>query len=428
MRPSKDDYCIGETSKFGILGSVFNYFNTWSGNATSNFFNNLLVGVPLTSFDSWWIASAVPFVVSIVFFCWALTFLYSKYIRELGLLDKLFISLLFCNLLISFFWGNYDQNVIEQANPTVIHDLADSIAMWQTVTVTYFLIPTLIFMLLTYFFSNNSKWSKALSWVLTVIIGLSVGFADYNSVTVAMMCIFLIGARNIRNYRNTRRIYLLGLLLISTTSFAALISFFSPGSAVRKGALDTSNIDFSFRLLIQTAKKSVSDLMSLVLQPTGLLLLGFGVLLYLLFPPKKQFSLRVLLLGLMFLIVMHILVNNLSEIFSYQANWHRLPQFIFSFTVWLLLGFELGRKLKKKQVFNGWKNSRIVRTIIVVFVIGACAQSVSNFNLSLEARNTYWQAGTRYHGMDEIKTEWINSCWIKLVEVRDSKGLQNLRN
>ncbi len=428
MRPSKDDYCIGETSQLGILGSVYHYFNTWSGNVTSNFLVNLLVGLPLTSFDSWWIASAVPLVASTVFFCSTLTFLYSKYIRELGLLDKLFMSLFFCNLLVSFFWGTYNQSIIKQANPVVIHDLADSIAMWQTVTVTYFLTPTLIFILLIYFLSNNSKLSNASSWILTVTVGLIIGFADYNSVAVALMSIFLIGVTNIRNYKNTRRNYLFGFLLFSTISFAAAISFFSPGSTVRKKALDVSSIDFNFSLLTVFAKKSLSDLQSLIFQPTGLFVAGFGVILYLLFAPKKKFSLRIEFLGLLIVIVLHILLNNVSEVFSYHANWHRLPQFIFSFIVWLLLGFALGRKLQEKHVFNGWKNSRIVSTLIVVFVVLLCAQSLSNLDSSLKARNESWQSGARYHGIDEIKTEWINNCWIKLVEIREAKGLQNVRN
>ena len=425
MRPSKDDYCIGASSQYGLFGSISHWFMSWSGSITSIILNNVLVGVPLANLKSWWIASAIPFVISVTLFSWISTLLYCRFIRNLGLIDRIFLSLFSWNSFICFFWLTYNRSVIKQTNPNVLHDLADSIAMWQNVTVAYLLSPMLILGSIIYVLKNTLK--KYFAIVLAVLTGITIGFMDYVSIAVALIFIFILGIANLKNRKIIYGSFTNAILLASFISCAASISFFAPGTKLRKGALDIENIDYDIDLILVIAKRSASDLLLLMLQPSGLLVLCFGVVLYLFFPPIQKKSLSRLLLGSQIVIALHILLNNMSEIYSYQANWHQLPQFTFSIIVWILLGFELGRKLTNMNVFIGWGNSKIVKTFIVVLLIIPQVQSVSNFSDSLKERKNYWQEGNRYHGMDEIKTEWINNCWVDLVQVREDNGIQSNR-
>jgi hypothetical protein len=132
--------------------------------------------------------------------------------------------------------------------------------------------------------------------------------------------------------------------------------------------------------------------------------------------------------GLAGIMVLHIVVNNISEVFSYFANWHRLPQFILSVVFWLVLGMELGRMLKAKGVFVNWRSSIIFRSVIVIFVVAVQTNAISNFEDSLTTRKEFWLEGKRYHAIDEINTEWIEVCWKDLTKVRDQKGLNVIRN
>jgi hypothetical protein len=297
--------------------------------------------------------------------------------------------------------------------------------MWQNVTVAYLLSPMLILGSIIYVLKNTLK--KYFAIVLAVLTGITIGFMDYVSIAVALIFIFILGIANLKNRKIIYGSFTNAILLASFISCAASISFFAPGTKLRKGALDIENIDYDIDLILVIAKRSASDLLLLMLQPSGLLVLCFGVVLYLFFPPIQKKSLSRLLLGSQIVIALHILLNNMSEIYSYQANWHQLPQFTFSIIVWILLGFELGRKLTNMNVFIGWGNSKIVKTFIVVLLIIPQVQSVSNFSDSLKERKNYWQEGNRYHGMDEIKTEWINNCWVDLVQVREDNGIQSNR-
>ena len=427
MRPSKDDYCIAAISNLTIFDNISYWFTNWGGNITSMLLSNILVGLPLLNSTSWWLASAIGFFLTLVVFCSGLTFLYHRYFSSFNLLDSTLVFMFLSGAFVTYFWFYYSEISIGLKNPTLLIDLADSLAMWQTVTVGYFLNPMiLVFLLISVYSKRNSKPSSK-DFIYSFLVGLTIGFMDYVGIATAVGVIFIIEVMKFRKNRSLMDLSK-GILLCFSITLATIFSFFSPGSQVRKEALGISEIKPSLDLFETIVIKSGIDLRSILLQPSAALLLGFGVILFLVLSPEREYMFRPISFGLAGIIILHIVVNNISEVFSYFANWHRLPQFILSVVFWLVLGMELGRILKTKGVFVNWRSSIIFRSVIVIFVVVVQTNAISNFDDSLTSRKEFWLEGKRYHAIDEINTEWIEVCWKDLTKVRDQKGLNVIRN
>jgi hypothetical protein len=427
MRPSKDDYCIAASSNLAIFDNVSFWFTNWAGNITSVLLSNILVGLPLLNSTSWWLASALGFFLTFAVFCTGLTFLYHRFFSSLNLLDSIFVFMFLSGAFVTYFWFSYSETSIALKDPTLLIDLADSLAMWQTVTIGYFLTPMiLIFSLISVYSKRDSKPSSK-DFVYSFFVGLIVGFMDYVGIATSVGVIFIIEVMKFRKNRSMVDLSK-GIVLSASITLAAIVSFFSPGSQVRKEALGISEVKPSLDLLETIVIKSGIDLRSILLQPASALLLGFGVILFLVLSPQCEYMFRPISISLAGVILLHIVVNNVSEVFSYFANWHRLPQFILSVIFWLVLGMELGRMLKTKGVFVNWRSSIILRSFIVIFVVAVQTNAISNFEDSMTTRKEFWLEGKRYQAKDEINTEWIEVCWKDLTKVRDQKGLNVIRN
>jgi hypothetical protein len=264
---------------------------------------------------------------------------------------------------------------------------------------------------------------NAFTLAISILLGLVIGFMDYVIIAVVLTIVTIIAFKNLIQKRKLEKKSLNILFLNASISIAGLVSYFSPGAEIRKSALTVDKIILNQELLKSVLKSSLSDLKIVFLQPSALLVLLFGAILALLLPNTTGRSLRLILSGIFFVLLLHIMINNVSEIFAYKANWHRLPQFILAFVLWTLLGYSLALKLLKQKTFTNWESSLVIKIITVTLIFVLPSQAVSNFQESLHQRKIYWETGQRYHEMGDINTDWVNNCWIDLIEVRRDNEL-----
>ena len=192
MRPSKDDYCIAAIANLTIFDNTIFWFTNWGGNITSVLMSNIFVGLPLLNLNSWWLASAIGFYLTLLVFCSGLTLLFHRYFSSLNLLDSIFVFVFLSGAFVTYFWFSYNEISIARKNPTLMIDLADSLAMWQTVTTGYFLTPMILVFLLISVYSNRDSKPSSKDFIYSFLAGLIIGFMDYVGIATAVGVIFII--------------------------------------------------------------------------------------------------------------------------------------------------------------------------------------------------------------------------------------------
>jgi hypothetical protein len=205
---------------------------------------------------------------------------------------------------------------------------------------------------------------------------------------------------------------------------SSFVSYSSPGSQNRATNFpDISLNKNTFLQLLQTGFPSLSDWWKALANPGMLmsfaLFLILAALLVLRGYGSNSQNIRKIAFGLIAFSLVQSLMNGMSEVFSYQAYWHRIQ---ISTTLWLgvvALGFSLAPILLKIQI----KTSYLFFASLFLTVVSTTA--ILQMSAEINSRYLRWEVGpapTTY--ISDIENEVDRQGWqrISWLELRDQRG------
>jgi hypothetical protein len=421
LRPISDDYCLGLTAQFGLVGGVVHWWNTWSGNLLSMFLGNLTVGLPLLYFD-FYFASAFPFLLASIGLSLTLLFISRAYVVRSA--SKILFSLvIICS------WTVFvlaPKMIAWRGHESI--GLSYGLLHWQTLNGTYvlqfmFLIWAVIlverglqrrkpgkFLISSFglFFILGTSGSAPSLAILSVVL-LSYTSTSLSPYNVNTRCSATEGAKTI---------LLVGVLGCIT---GMLVSHFSPGNIIRYEAVKP-NIQFNLIEILFISIKSL--LRSLIFVTKGACSLSGLMVFVLVSSCLRIFDMvdkngRKTFFWSFILFLLFSVISSWASYFTgylaYNGYWHQTTAYVSLFCAIVF----------SSCWFCTFINQMAFRRFILLgrpLLIGTiCAVVFIQIETHKEVRlrNAEWVKGPApVPYLSDLEGAWVLSCWSKLNQLR----------
>lgn len=409
LRPIADDYCHAAAGGEGLVNYLKTFYFSWNSDVLALVVNYFILGLPLATLP-YSIASALTFFISITCINLLIICLFFDKLRITTFLKILPVTLL-------SYLGFWITSKVFSQNSNFI-DLSNMIIHWQTINGFYIFLSSLSFFFLI-FMANSGKLSR--NYFKTFfIIGLFLG-------TSGVLLIFTILLFNL--------IYMLFLFVTNSTlifkrfglftiglSFGILITFFSPGTRNRSGALRPSWLSPNLELGVLfnwTFPLSLFEWLQGVMHPGAIVAVAFGFTIGVF---SKNFgatrSLSVLSHNFLIVLTLSIvssILSQLSEAFSYEAFWHLAIPYLLIFLMCLTAGMIIG------IIVSSAFESFVPMVLVIALSLTTTVLNMRMLSKDVSDRQILWQNGPASFskiGDIEDKNGWIFACWKDMREIK----------
>lgn len=430
LRPIADDYSLGVNAVGGLFHSLVLWWQTWSGDLTGMFFNIVFVGVPLQVLP-WTMASAVPFLFSVILVSAFVLWLLSRDMKLQGSTFSKFHFLIALPVVMVMWWAFWWIGTVTTDTDQNVNLLPRGLTFWQNLNAGYVITMVALIWLWLALERARSKFFPTFLFGLYLALGFFTGMAGPVFAISSLLFIFiLIAAMWISNNAFLQRqvgrwgVAVLGLL----TGF--FVARFSPGNQIRSELLMSP--DFNADLGIQIVMAI----------PQGFMdwwdsIAEIGTISTALFVASISYAIGLMKVtlntgylaryGLAFIVFALVLavMNRISELFAYPAWWHLIP---IKMTVWLsvicfaaAIGMLAAQHVPKGRSFLLLTSLFISSTLMVL--IGA---SILQMTVEVNSRVSTWNMGPApLPGIGDIEDPdgWISIAWRSLNEQRNEKAL-----
>jgi hypothetical protein len=424
LRPMADDYTHGAALSAGPIAAMSNWWNTWAGDMAAIFVNVMIVGWPLQVLP-WSFGSSIAFLAcGLMVSITLLLILRIQVLKEIksNRFRVLFLLPVFIVIWLSHWWVNIAFN----SSDPFFGSTGTAITLWQNVNATYVFIPAVnVFFWILIERLRKKHWKQLWLIIPYVLVGIFVGMsgAVFAVSVLIFLTLMILGSlfdsRKFEAHQFTLWVTFMGAVILSS-----FVSYSSPGSQNRATNFpDISLNKNTFLQLLQTGFPSLSDWWKALANPGMLmsfaLFLILAALLVLRGYGSNSQNIRKIAFGLIAFSLVQSLMNGMSEVFSYQAYWHRIQ---ISTTLWLgvvALGFSLAPILLKIQI----KTSYLFFASLFLTVVSTTA--ILQMSAEINSRYLRWEVGpapTTY--ISDIENEVDRQGWqrISWLELRDQRG------
>lgn len=295
----------------------------------------------------------------------------------------------------------------------------ESIIHWQIVNLMYVFLPV-VSLFLTFKLFDGSQFKGQRIFVM--FSGFIVGSSGF--VIASAMVALAISNVTIRRFVGAKP--KLGeiidtLLFISSVAMNFYLSMSSPGALVRRQYFTN---DWNFDLIVSAAISGLGEVFVLLFSTTTLLMIVAGALLSILLEVfnlksySKSYGVNSLILICLSFVVSAI--SKISEVFSYAAFWHQISTKTFLFLALVGIGFTIRENLFIHRV-------KLYEPLVAVTAVIMTVLSIyylTRVPKIIETRLMNWNQGPAavYYGaaIGDREVEWINTCWVKFKEAKDS--------
>lgn len=410
LRPSADDYCFGKVGQFGIVGGVYQWWDSWTGNIFSTFIQNALIGVPLAFFP-WRFVSSISFVI--------VSFIIGLSIFFIGVkkIDK--PILIFVSMSAPFLWWVYLWS--PQSLGAIYNlEIANALLHWQTVNAGSVLC-TLLAVLFVCSTQRLTSSKVSFDWLITASFGVFMGLCGEPINLVVTIILTSLYIYSLLAERKNRSLLLVFIIFILIGQF---ISHQAPGYLIRYNLIKP-DLSFSehriFELLTFTLPQGFLNFINLYFNFGSLTILLITtsiswISLKRINSPLNSSPTEVIFLCLWFSFVFSMTARFL-EAFSYVAFWHQIPSLVCAFLALIFIGISFGQYLS--QVTLGKFSILLFGIFSVTTLLGVV--STTYLIDSVKNRHVKWYQGAApIGGIADVENKdgWVMVCWRGVAEFR----------
>ncbi len=389
VRPLADDYCLGaNVHTFGTLGAISNYFQTWSGDAALIIALVYLVGMPLTLIGTTGYAF-LPFVLAFFAITSLIMFLLKgivlnriKSILAAILLFVLFIVAMQYSAVLDK--GYFASNFV---TPSYFNLAINS---WSTIIVQYLFLPTICYLLFTYFIQETKS-----RFLISFFVALIIGTSGYSLSATFFVLFFLRSKFKRENFAFP--------IFLSAVSAA---SYFSKGARARNQTIMGEQNDLlNLSHLLDFSGRQLLRFLGLYLNSGILVTVMSAISLALILKISSDHSALLLdkFICLSYFVVVAFSVNALAEFFTYNAFWHLVFIKLIVFLQVVLGSLYLvsrWQKLLKKPLFS-----------VIVLALLVCSGVAINLNEKIRNSSSWQKEVSIDSGIAERDSDWVKECW-----------------
>lgn len=430
MRPIADDYTIGVTAENGLIDSLMTWWQDWSGDITAQFFNTLLVGIPLQTLP-WSFASAVPFLASSFLVAAAATWMVTSGNAATNSPGWKSTVLVLYPIFLVMWWGFWWLGTLTTDVDQNLNPYPRGIAFWQNLNAQYVFTPVALIWLWLWLLMKGSRAPRssiglaAIYLVLGVASGMALpAFAASSGILILMVLLgsWLMG--NLPSKAQTGR----WLAAWSGILIGGVLSHYSPGSQIRATVLPSPAIDNNLiSRLIFLIPEGVVDFWGCLTDVGSFALAAvIGGVAYILCYLKVRFNAKRLFLysiGLLAFALIMAVVSQLAVPFSYDAWWHLT-------SIKTIIWFGVGTFSVSLATYIHTRRSQPIFLTVAVFMAFAglilAGASVVKMNSEVLLRLEAWNKGPApiSGAISDIEESWVRTSWLELNANRITKDLR----
>ncbi len=429
LRPIADDYTIAASARDGLFAGLWQWWQTWSGDATAMFANVLLVGLPLQHLP-WALASAVPFLVSALVMAGSIAWITTRSSPAGRRQPVKEVLLVLIPVLIVLWWAFWWSPVVTETGDSSASVLAQGITFWQNLNAAY--VVTAASLVSAWVFLE-SRSSRDRAWLLGgyLVVGIAAGMNGPVFALSALIILPVLACACLLRGRNPgRRRAIQWLLAEAGITLGAAAAHVAPGTQIRAELLPHPAVDLNLAMyFLRLPPSALRDWWNAVISPgTVLIFLVLGALAYLMtlrgrsYDPVRLTAYGAALLG--FSLVLS-LVNRASEVFAYVGWWHVLSARTVSWMGICCLAIALGTIGARRGRQSLLLPVSVFAAFAALILVGA---SLIGMTDAIATRLPRWEVGPApVEGISDIESDGnrFRTAWLELRETRGgpSRGI-----
>ena len=418
LRPIADDYCFGASAGLGLVGSLSDWYATWSGDMFGIGVITVLVGMPLVSLP-WALASMIAFVLAPLSVTAVMCILLTRASVSISS-PRLRVFLAAAPVMFIAWWA-YWWVPVTLGEPAMVPP-ANAVTFWQNINAGT---VALMVLLMAWLGLDRSRsiprpWTTAAAGGLGFLVGQSNPVVALSAVSM-MIAFAWSGRLGQSEWRRAR--WRMVPMFTATSVAGAVVSQLAPGTAVRTGQMSPPLDPISpASLFAWTIPRAFQEVLASVLNGGTVTVALLGVAMALILRVGGvDVNARVLMHSAAWLVALALALASfarLGEAFSYEGFWHFIPTRVMVFVAAVLAGVAASTVLSTR-----WgRSAQVPQTMLSLAGLALAVSAILIMSSAIGSRHQAWEAGPApVSGVVDIETpgSWVVQCWIELGQYRD---------